>query len=66
MLGENVSSGFLDGYPDLLTVEHIAEITGLSKQTVRYRLQCGEIPGKHLGRRWYSPKAAFVRYWFEG
>lgn len=52
----------LAGYPDLLTVAHLVEITGLSAQTIRREINTGGIPGRHIGRRLFVPKTEFVGY----
>ena len=44
-------------YGDLLTVEDLCEVTGLSRQTVRACMAGGQIPAVKIGRRWFSPKA---------
>lgn len=49
-------------YPDLLTVQHIKEITGLSEQTIRAEINLGELPGCRIGRRLYVPKCKFIEY----
>lgn len=43
--------------PDLLTVEQMAEMLGLSTNTVRSLCRSGQIPAVHIGRRWYVPRA---------
>lgn len=47
-------------YGDLLTVNGVCELTGLSPQTVRRHVNSGVIPGSHIGRRIYIPKNAFI------
>lgn len=54
--------GFLDAYPDLLSVGHMQEITGLSAQTIRSECVKGGIPAVRIGRRWFIPKALFAEY----
>ncbi len=49
-------------YPDLLQVEHVHEITGLSKQTVRREINAGNLPGCRIGRRLYVPKCELIEY----
>jgi excisionase family DNA binding protein len=58
----SVMPELFSGYPDLLTVNHISEITGLSEQTVRKELEAGTIPACHIGRRWYVAKTAFITF----
>ena len=52
----------LAGYPDLLTVQHLSEITGQSDQTVRTLINSGGLPGCRIGRRLYVPKAQFIQF----
>jgi len=56
------ASSFLDGYPDLLNVGHMIEVTGLSGQTIRSECAKGSIPAVRIGRRWFVPKALFAEY----
>ena len=49
-------------YPALLTVEHLRELTGLSKQTLRTLINSGELPGCRIGRRLYVPKNQFIDF----
>ncbi len=62
----HVQDGPLASYPELLTVQHICEITGLSAQTVRSEINAGHLPGCRIGRRLYVPKPNFVKYVTEG
>lgn len=50
-------SGASAASPDLLTVEQMAEMLGLSTNTVRSLCRSGQIPAVHIGRRWYVPRA---------
>ena len=59
-------SSVLDGYPDLLTVQDLQELTGLSQQTIRAEINRGSIPGCRIGRRLYAPKQRFIQYMMEG
>ena len=54
--------GILDDYPDLLNVEKMREITGLSAATIRQECADGKIPAVRIGRRWFIPKALFIDY----
>lgn len=54
--------GILAGYPDLLTVQHVKEITGVSEQTVRAEINAGRLPGCRIGRRLFVPKHKFIEY----
>lgn len=56
----------LANYPDLLTVKHVCELTGLSAQTVRKEINAGRLPGCRIGRRLYVPKQGFTEYITEG
>jgi len=55
-------SVMLDGYPDLLTIKHLHEITGLAEQTLRSEINSGRLPGCRIGRRLYVPKSLFLGY----
>lgn len=59
---EAVSEPLLSGYPDVLTVQHITSITGLSEPTIRREMRAGNIPCARIGRRWFCPKHKFVEY----
>lgn len=50
------------GYPDLLTVKHLTELTGVSEQTIRREMHAGIIPSMHVGRRLLCPKRDFIKY----
>lgn len=52
----------LAGYPDVLTVQHIHEITGVSEQTIRTEINAGRLPGCRIGRRLFVPKCKFIEY----
>lgn len=56
------AAAFLEGYPDLMNTGHVAELTGLSEQTIRAEINAGHLPGCRIGRRLYVPKPAFVEY----
>ena len=55
---------FLGEYGQTLSVEEVADITKLSKQTIRAELEAGNLPGCRIGRQWVIPKPAFVAYLF--
>lgn len=59
---QSVRSELLSGYPDLLKVNHIAEITGLSEQTIRRQMKNGSIPSRKVGRQLYCSKRKFIEY----
>ena len=52
----------LAGYPYLLTVQHLSEITGQSDQTMRTLINSGGLPGCRIGRRLYVSKARFIDF----
>ena len=52
----------LEGYPDVLNIGHICEITGLSAQTVRQECSRGNLPAVRIGRRWFVTKPMFIDY----
>ena len=58
-----VGREMFNGYPDLLTPSHIAEITGLTAQYVRTLCRKGKLPAVQIGdTRWYVPKARFIAF----
>lgn len=67
--GDDASAGdaqLLAGYPDLLTVQDLHAVTGLSEQTIRAEINSGNLPGCRIGRRLYVPKARFTEYVLKG
>lgn len=52
----------LADYPDMLTVQDVCGITGLSAQTVRRAINSGQIPGCRIGRRLFVPKSRFAEF----
>lgn len=50
----------LSDYPDVLTVNDVAKILGMAKQTVRGLCSRHELPSIRIGRRWYVPKAHLI------
>ena len=56
----------LEGYPDMLTVQHLREITGQSEQTLRALIKAEEIPGCRIGRRLYVSKPQLIEYIMKG
>ncbi|GEM_PF-687803 len=52
----------LAGYSDLLTVQDLHALTGLSEQTIRAEINSGELPGCRIGRRLYVPKKYLLEY----
>lgn len=65
-VGSSVHTELLVGYPDLLTVGHVCELTGLSSQTVRKEINAGRLPGCRIGRRLFVPKPSFLGFITEG
>ncbi len=59
---DDKGAGLFKEYPDLLTVDHIQEQTGLSKQTIRSLINDGSLPGCRIGRRLYVPKAKLIAF----
>ena len=59
---DDKDAGMFKKYPDLLTVDHIQEQTGLSKQTIRSLINDESLPGCKIGRRLYVPKAKFIAF----
>ena len=56
----------LADYPDLLSVQHLFEITGLSDQTIRREIAEGRLPGCRIGRRLFVPKCSFIEHTMGG
>ena len=52
----------LADYPDLLRIEHLQKLTGLSAQTLRKEINEGRLPGCKIGRRLYVPKSLLLGY----
>lgn len=52
----------LAGEPELLTVQRMHEITGVSEQVIRKEIAEGRLPGCKIGRRLFVPKHMFVEY----
>lgn len=55
-----------DGESDLITVQRIGEITGLSEQTIRKEINDGRLPACRIGRRLYVPKTELAEYVMKG
>lgn len=53
---------YLSEYGETLSVEEVAEITNLSKQTIRTELEAGNLPGCKIGRQWIVPKPGLVAF----
>lgn len=52
----------LAGEPELLTVQRMHEITGVSEQVIRKEIADGRLPGCKIGRRLFVPKHKFIEY----
>ena len=61
----NVSRRLSD-CPDLLTVQDLHGLTGLSEQTIRAEINSGNLPGFRIGRRLFVPKTHFLEYMERG
>lgn len=57
------SSGMFEEYPDLLTPNHLSEITGMTAHYIRKMCRNGDLPAVQVGKaRWYVPKCRFIEY----
>ncbi len=56
----------LAGYPDLLTVQHVHEITGVSEQVIRKEVAEGRLCGGKIGRRIFVPKFKLIEHMVGG
>lgn len=54
------STQFLNEYPDVLTVEHLSEITGECPATIRTAATRGQLKGIKIGRRWFFIKQVLI------
>lgn len=64
-LSENPPSetpGMLADESELLTVQRIHEITGVSEQVIRKEIAEGRLPGCKIGRRLFVPKHLFIEH----
>lgn len=61
----NVSRSLSD-CPDLLTVQDLHGLTGLSEQTIRAEINSGNLPGFRIGRRMVRAENAFSGIHGEG
>lgn len=52
----------LSDYPDLLTVQDLHEITGVSEQVIRAEVRAGHLPGQRIGRRIFVAKPVLIQY----
>ena len=48
--------------PELLSVQDLHRLTGVSEQTIRTEINAGRLPGCRIGRRLLVPKCKFVEY----
>lgn len=60
--GKIESEEMFSSFPELLTVDDMRLITGLSGQTIRAEIRSGNIPACKIGRRWFVPKTQFIAY----
>lgn len=51
-----------DELDDIMDVDTLTIVLGLSKNTVLKLLRAGEIPGKRVGRKWRVTKEMLIRY----
>lgn len=51
------------GYPLSLKVEHLAEITGYSENSIYLMLEKGDIPGAKKIKGWRVPRDTFLLWW---
>lgn len=51
--------------PEIMTVDDVAERTGLSVPSVRRAIAAGQLPGQHIGERYVIPREWFER-WLRG
>ena len=51
--------------PDILDVHKAAELLTVSADTVYDLFKSGELPGRKVGRKWITTRAALLR-WIEG
>ncbi|WP_172623371.1 helix-turn-helix domain-containing protein [Arabiibacter massiliensis] len=52
----------LAGEPELLSVQDMHRLTGVSEQTIRAEIATGRLPGCRIGRRLFVPKCRFIEY----
>lgn len=51
-----------DELPVVLNTETVAELLGVSVQTVRIQCAEGELPGVKIGRRWFVARDRFIEF----
>lgn len=56
------SPEMLANEPELLTVQRMHELTGVSTQVIRKEIAEGRLPGCKIGRRLFVPKHKFIEY----
>ena len=56
----------LGGYPDMLGVNDLAEILGVSVKTVQHQCARGDLPAVKIGRRWYVARLRLVNLLMSG
>ena len=55
----------LEGYPYMMTPDHVAAFTGTTSQEIRKLLCRGEIQGCRIGIRWFIPKLSLLNYLYK-
>ncbi len=53
---------FLSEYPEILSVQQVAAIMGVSVPTIRRHIKKKEIPSVHIGRLTRIPRDLLVEY----
>lgn len=57
---QTMEEGALETFGDLLTIEDLRRLTGISAQTLRAECRNGHIPSCKIGRRFFVSKQAFL------
>jgi excisionase family DNA binding protein len=57
-----VHSQIISDLPEVLQVEQVAAVFGVSQQVARHLLRSGQLPGRRIGRRWYVPRAQLAAF----
>ncbi|WP_418253046.1 helix-turn-helix domain-containing protein [Gordonibacter urolithinfaciens] len=56
----SIEESAFDAFGDLLTIEDLQRLTGISAQTLRAECRSGRIPSCKIGRRFFISKKAFL------
>lgn len=59
-LNQGADQSTLEAFGDLLTIEDLQRLTGISAQTLRAECRNGHIPSCKIGRRFFVSKQAFL------